>query len=553
MRVLSPLICLTAVIVIGTLALPTDAAAQTLFGKKLVTHKKFPRRTKNELAQLKVLRKTLTDIFADSTFDNVFWGVRIESLDRNELIFKLNGEKNFVPASNQKLLTVAAALTYLDTAFRYTTGIYADGKPSLQPNHANGEWMLNGNLIVRGDGNPCISARWFSPDSLAEYASSLKFFEGIADSLLKQKITLIAGDLVADDGAFIANQTSTDWQGGDGDYAVGWDWDDLFYGMASPVSALALNENSIVVKVFPADSVGKPPLVVISPATGYVSVQNQATTGDKKSKRTLLVSRQLGTNNIVLSGELPITSKGYTERIAVEKPSMFFLSAMAEVFSQKGIRVAGKLRRKRSDEQFSYDKLDIVSVYQSPPLLDILSYLNKESDNFLAEQVLRSIGIQYRGEGSLEAGLDAVRSMMTACGVDMKKHSVADGSGLSRKNRISPNAIVALLRRFYRSEKFPLLFQTLPISGYDGTLRERMSDTKADKRVFAKTGYLGGIRTLSGYLKGDNKEWFAFSIMSMNFTQPRPDIEAVQDKALEALAAFVADPVLGDTLKVAQP
>ncbi|MCS7212248.1 MAG: D-alanyl-D-alanine carboxypeptidase, partial [Chloroherpetonaceae bacterium] len=164
--------------------------------------------------------------------------------------------------------------------------------------------------------------------------------------------------------------------------------------------------------------------------------------------------------------------------------------------------------------------------------------------NYLSEQVLRTVGAAYQGggKGSLEAGLQAMRKVLSIAGAKPEEFLGFDGSGLSRKNRISPDAILSLLRWFYHSSKFETFLKTLAIAGYDGTMLERLRHTKAEKRVFAKTGYLSGVRTISGYLYGENGEWFAFSLMAMNFTQARRDIEELQDKVLELLADFAAKP-----------
>ncbi len=511
-----------------------------------------PRRTKDAQQQVKALQQELARLFLDSSMQHVLWGVRIESLSRKELIFKQLSEKNFIPASNQKLLTVAAALTYLDTAFRYTTSVFAKGRIAR---YSDSSAALHGDLIITSNGNPCLSGKWLEPENPVA-PSATKFFEGIADSLLKAGIHVIKGDLIGDDSAFEPSQTAQDWFGGDGDYAAGLEWDDLSYGMAAPVSALSFNENSIFVQVFPSDTVGKRPIVILSPATGFVSIQNNAVTSAKHSRRTLMITRAIGSNTIVISGELPISQKrGYSEKIAIEKPAMYLLTVLTEVLSHKGIRIEGEIRRKTAQDVFPKDSLILIAQYNSPPLLDILTYLQKESSNYLAEQVLRTVGAAYRGstKGSLEAGLQAIRSVLSMAGAKYDEFLGFDASGLCRKNRISPDAIVSLLRWMYHSKKFEPFLKTLAIAGYDGTLIDRLRHTKAEKRVFAKTGYLSGVRTISGYLYGENGEWFAFSMMAMNFTQARRDIENLQDKVLETLANFAATPLPSSTAAPAEP
>jgi len=182
-----------------------------------------PRQTKAAQQQLKTFQQELARLFLDSSMQHVLWGVRIESLSRKELIFKQLSEKNFIPASNQKLLTVAAALTYLDTAFRYTTSVFAKGRIIR---YSDSSAALHGDLIITSNGNPCLSGKWLEPENPVA-PSATKFFEGIADSLLRAGIHVIKGDLIGDDSAFEPSQPAQDWFGGDGDYATGLEWDDL--------------------------------------------------------------------------------------------------------------------------------------------------------------------------------------------------------------------------------------------------------------------------------------------------------------------------------------
>ncbi|MDW8467543.1 MAG: D-alanyl-D-alanine carboxypeptidase/D-alanyl-D-alanine-endopeptidase [Chloroherpetonaceae bacterium] len=515
------------------------ALPQEIFQKGMFERKPLPPRSKAEQQKLKAFRQALEQLFAQPSMQHVLWGVRIESLSRKEVLFKQLSEKNFIPASNQKLLTVAAALTYLDTAFQYTTNVFARGRLERLPDHTG---VLQGDLIVTSNGNPCLSGKWLDPQN-GEMGSPTLFFEAVADSLLSAGIRIVKGNLIGDDSAFKPSPLSQDWFNGDGEYATGLEWDDLSYGMAAPISALSFNENAVWVQAFPADTVGKPPVIVLLPPTGFVSIQNYATTSAKNTRRTLLISRIMGTNTIVISGELPITQKrGYSEKISIERPAMFFLTVLLETLAKKGIRIEGEIRRKHTAETFIKDSLRLIAQYRSPSLMEILTYLQKESSNYLSEQVLRTVGAAYQGggKGSLEAGLQAMRKVLSVAGAKPEEFLGFDGSGLSRKNRISPDAILSLLRWFYHSSKFETFLKTLAIAGFDGTMLERLRHTKAEKRVFAKTGYLSGVRTISGYLYGENGEWFAFSLMAMNYTQARRDIEELQDKVLELLADFAA-------------
>ncbi len=488
--------------------------------------------SKRDQRLLKELHMELDKLLSNEAHSNTFWGVHIESLNPNfGVLYALNSEKNFVPASNQKLLTTAAALHYLGESFRFRTSAHTWGK--IVPTE-NGTARLDGDLILFSDGNPYHAERFI--DSTGGF-----FFYQLADSLLARNITLINGDLVADDHLVQASIYAHGVSGGDGDYPSDWAWDDLFYAIAPPSSALAFNENFATVTVYPAERVGEVPTVSISPEINFFNIENNATTGFAQTTRTLEVIRRFGTNTIFLSGSIPLDSRGFRERIAVEQPSLYFLTALKTALEAKGIRVSGKLRRKNANDFYATDTLQQVASQLSPPLFSIIAETNKASNNFFAEQLLRRIGYAYRKEGTVDAGLDAVKIYLNSLGITEKNFYIIDGCGLSRKNRISPSAIVKILKKNYAADSFETYYQSLAVAGKDGTLQNRFREGKAKDMTFAKTGFLGGIRTLSGYFYGEDEEWIVFSIMAMNFTQSRLEIEKVQDRIIELLAEWAAE------------
>ncbi len=512
-----------------TLVVTTDCVYAQ---KKTPSHFISKKLSKRDQRLLKELHNELDHLLSDDAHHNTFWGVHLESLDpKFGVLYALNSEKNFVPASNQKLLTTAAALHYLGEAFRFRTSAHTWGKIIRLE---NGAARLDGDLIVMSDGNPYHAERFV--DSTGGF-----FFYQLADSLLARNITLINGDLVADDRYVQASIYSYAISGGDGDYASDWAWDDLSYAMAAPASALAFNENSATVSIYPADSVGKSPMISISPDVGFFKIENNATTGYAQTKRTLEVVRRFGTNTVLVSGSIPLDSRGFRERIAVEQPSLYFLTALKKSLEEKGIRVRGNLRRKRETDFYLTDTLQQLASQVSPPLFSILAETNKASNNFFAEQLLRRIGYAYRKEGSIDAGLDAVKIYLNSIGITEKHFYIIDGCGLSRKNRIAPLAVVKLLKKQYAADSFETYYQSLAVAGKDGTLQNRLRESKASEMTFAKTGFVGGVRTLSGYFYGEDEEWIAFSIMAMNFTQSRLEIEKVQDRIIELLAEWAAE------------
>lgn len=487
----------------------------------------FAKEPPKKIVGLDALQKELNEIFLKRSPNNFLWGIRVESLDKNQVIYSLNAEKNFIPASNLKVVTVAAALNYLDTTFRYSTKVSIRGK--IQNPGQVAQRSLKGDLVVRSNGDPTISDKWLN-------GNPTRFFEAVADSLNRLGISRIDGDLIGDDSEFIVSDIAMDFRGGDGDYAGSWEWEDLVYAMASPASALSFNENMIRVEAYPVQKQGKPPLVITTFPTSSVSIVNRAVTGGRKAERTIRISRQFGTNTILVTGTIPIGSAKLSEPIAIERPALFFLSVLKETLAKKGITVSGKVRRKAWNEAITDDALTPIAIHVSPPINRILEYINKESNNFSAEQVLRTLGKTKQNRASQEAGLQVLQAYLLSLGIAENAFYLKDASGLSRQNMITPTALVTVLKSFYKTTQFPAFRNTLSVAGTDGTLEKRLIGTAAQGTVYGKTGYVSGVRTFSGYVRTADNEWIAVSLMAMNYTQPTKEIEAFQDQALEVLA-----------------
>jgi serine-type D-Ala-D-Ala carboxypeptidase/endopeptidase (penicillin-binding protein 4) len=476
------------------------------------------------------LQKEINALVNDEENKNLFWGIRIESPDRYGLLFTQNEERNFIPASNQKVITSSAALALLDSSFRFTSKSFLRGEIIRWQDTA---LALNGDLVVRSNGNPCHSRQW-------QELNGGDFFEMIADSLYRLGVRVITGDLVGDNTAFQSSSLSYYATDGDGDYALDWSWDDLMNNNAAPASALAYNENCIRLFVEPSDTLGGKVSIITAPDVGFVKVENNALTGSADMSKTIGVAKRFGKNEAVVYGYLPKNVRQYRESVAIEKPTQFFLTALKLALNLRGITVRGTLRKKASSDFYITDSLQTLVQQRSPALPLILAQMNKESNNFFAEQVIRVLGLAMKGNGTLQSGLSVTSEFLTSLGISGKQFYLADGSGLSHKNRIAPAAMVKLLKSWYQRPNFEVFYKTLAIGGKDGTLERRLKDLPSECTVMAKTGYIGGARTISGYIHTEKRGWFIFSIMALNYLQPTKKIEEVQDGVLQLISNWAA-------------
>jgi serine-type D-Ala-D-Ala carboxypeptidase/endopeptidase (penicillin-binding protein 4) len=481
--------------------------------------------------RLESLQQDLEDIFEDPNFSNAHWGITVQSLETGQYIFRRNDTRSFIPASNQKLFTSAMALSTLGPDFSYTTQLVTDGRIS--------DRTLRGDLIIRGAGDPT-----FGSPSLNSDGAMLATYEAWADSLERLGVTRIVGDIIGDDSYFTSQR-----------YPYGWAIEDIPYYFAMQTSGLSFGENKVTVKAWPSTKIGAPPKYSLTPETEYIDILDQATTKADSitiklrkgvdstvvvGTTTLEITRDQGKNVIKMTGEIPKSGDTVREHITVEDPTLFATEMLREVLEARGIEVRGKTLSVRDlKKKIPYLKTRVLAYYTSPTLDKIVSQINKRSNNHFAEQVYLTVAKERKGEGSWDKGAEAMKDFVSSIGIDPQKMAVYDGSGLSRMDLVTPMQITTLLRYMYqRKNLFAALYPSLSVVGVDGTMSTRLRDTRAQGNVRAKTGFLTGVRTISGYLSTADGEMLAFSMLANNYTTPVSLVNNLQDLVLLRLVNF---------------
>lgn len=454
------------------------------------------------------LRPELDRLFGAPAFARMQWSVYVQSLDSGAVLYERNASKLMMPASNMKVVTLSAAAERLGWDFRYKTTLAATGPVD------NG--VLRGDLVVVGSGDPTINGRGgVSPTAV---------FESWADRLREAGIRCIEGRIVADARAFDAEGLG-----------AGWAWDYLGYSYAAAVSALQYNEDVAELVVKPGPTAGAPAGVEVRPAESGLLVDNGLTTV-AAGPLDIQLRRLPGSNRLRVTGTVPVGSAEVKRTATVDDPALYFVRVLRAVLVARGIDVAG--------EAVGLDPLDaaasaprrVLLEHQSPPLSEMARVLMKVSQNLYAETFLKTMGIA--AGGSAEAGLGAVREVLTGWGIPPDAYVVVDGSGLSRYNYLTAETLAHILRQMYRDPRHRDAFQaTLPVGGQDGgTIARRFKATRAEGNVRAKTGSIANVRALSGYVTTLDGEPLLFSIIANHFTQPQATIDAATDMAVERLA-----------------
>lgn len=459
---------------------------------------------------VKRLRADLDRIFSDRRFSGARWGVEVYSLDRSEKIYERDSLGLYVPASNNKIITAAVALICLGPDYRYETRALTDGHIE------NG--ALRGNLVIVGTGDPFHSPQLQPGDAFAA-------FRDWAAKLKEMDVRKIGGDIIGDGGAF-----------DDTRFGLGWEWNDLGQGYAAPVGALQFHDNLLSLEIIPGPAKGDPALVRISPLENYLSLDNKILTGAEKTPVRVKIGRGATRKTILASGSVPLKGEAVSQSVAVLSPAHYFLSALRHILAEEGVDTMNcQIMEKRG---YSSSSLSALWTHSSPMLTECLKPLLKASQNLYAETLARTLGLALRGEGSFERGREVVEKILEQMGIEKESYVYADGSGLSRLNLTSPDALVRVLRSMHRHRRFADFYDALPVAGLDGTLANRMKNTKAENNVRAKTGSIANVSAISGYMRTAGGEMLAFSILANNFLVPRDIAESIQDKALEHLANF---------------
>ena len=454
------------------------------------------------------LQQDIRTLLDDPNLGNAFLGIYIESLDDGAILFRQNEHKLFVPASNMKLYTTAASLVKLGKDFRFKTVIGTDS--SLIDS------TLRGNLIIRGSGDPGISGRYFGGkrDSI---------FKQWADSLLEKGVRRIKGSLIGDNSYF-----QTDILGDS------WNWDDEPFWYSAQPSALSFNDNCVEISAWPGRLPGAPVSVMQSPKINYLEIRNSAVTFPKDSLPHLDISRLRAQNVATVEGALPAGADTVEETISVERPAEYFLRELQAILQEKGITVQGGVEVRNRYVPVS----DTLFRHNSATLSALITTVNKKSHNFFAEQLLKTLGARFNGNGSFKGGAGVVANWTRSIGIPPSEFINVDGSGLSRQNFVTPFATVTLLKHLYQYGDFLTFYESLPIAGVDGSLKNRMRHSPAQGNVHAKTGYVRHMRSLSGYVRGKDKRPYVFSIMVNNYSVPTPYINDLQDKICILLSNY---------------
>ena len=472
------------------------------------------------------LQGRISEILQKPELAQAMVGIKVASLDNGRVLFESNANKLLRPASNMKLYTVAAALDRLSPDYHFVTSIYARARPDAAG-------TIRGDLTIYGRGDPSIAARFNN-------GNYFKAIDDLAARIIAAGVKSVEGDLVGDETYFTGPQ-----------YGSGWEWDDLQWWYGAEVSALTVNDNALDLSIKPGMQVGVPAVVTTGPPDPLLTIINKVKTAPKGTKRELAAYRGLASDEVEISGSIPLDDKGYSGGLAVSRPALLFAYLLRASLAQQGAVIKGKTRTisqpvSAASAGTIVSGLVEVATLQSPPLSMIAAQTLKPSQNLYTELILRtlgnvaapaptSVGVDRTSES---VGIDVVRTFLREAGVNASPLSLNDGSGLSRNDMVTAEATLQLLT-YMRRHRYATAFRdALPIAGVDGTLRNRMKGTAAENNLRAKTGTLSSASSLSGFVTTAAGEELVFSIMVNNYPEGTNPASVCIDPIAVLLASF---------------
>ena len=441
-------------------------------------------------------------------------GVKIVSLDSGKIVFEQNAEKYFMPASNMKIFTVAAALQKLSPNFRFATSVYAPMMPD-----ENG--TVRGDVSIFGRGDISISTSFNNGDYY-------KGLDELADKIIGAGVKKIAGNLIGDESYFTGSPIPN-----------GWEWDDLQWYYGAEISALSINNNAVDLNVKPNSSAGAPCVVQILPANTFVKTVNTCKTSSSSQKRDLRVHKRLDRNIIEIGGTIPTGDRGFAGEISVSHPADVFIELLKQRLEQKGVTITGQSRVINTKLQNAADRIEIAKI-ESTPLSIIAGKTLKPSQNLYTETLLWTLGEQLGAKDSdstsAERGISVVQNFLREIGIQPDSVVQYDGSGLSRHNLVTPDSIAALYIYMSKSPYAAAWENAQAVAGVDGTLQNRFKGTNAAGNVRGKTGTIDQVSALSGYINSASGERFVFSLIVNGVNNL-----AVRKNAIDDIVVALAD------------
>jgi len=490
------------------------------------------------------LRERIQTVMSRPEFAHSNFGIEFFDMQTGQVLYALNADKVFVPASTTKLLTEGAVLAKLGSDFRFRTVVYRTG-----PMDKHGK--LKGDVVLVASGDPNLSNR-IQPDGTLAFVDHDHTYQGpalpgdplavlreMAQTIAAKGIRTIEGNVYIDTSLLP-----------DSEHEGGTD---------TVLSSIIVNDNVVDLTGKAGAKAGDPIAVVVSPETGYVHFLNKMVTGVADSKPSLDVSepspRPDGSIDVTLNGSIPLGGETQTGAYPVPSPTKFATFAFRECVTAAGIQIQSRKSFAPPDLaalKKVYTPDNVIAEHTSPPMSEDIKITLKVSHNLHASMGQYYLGLLVAKASTdvLNAGFKVENEFLKSAHLDLSGASQGDGAGGDWADLFSPDFICHYLAYWKTRADFPTLFAGLPILGKDGTLARIQVTSPAAGHIFAKTGTFGSEdrlnqrqmlngKGLAGYVITKSNRTIAFAAY-VNHTSLANDPDAAQNIAGQALGEIAA-------------
>ncbi|MDE0518678.1 MAG: D-alanyl-D-alanine carboxypeptidase/D-alanyl-D-alanine-endopeptidase [Bdellovibrionales bacterium] len=397
--------------------------------------------------------------------------------DEKEILYQMNADQDFIPASLAKIFIASALLDSLPPSFQFTTRLLAKNKIKKA--------TLKGNLYLQGGGDP-----GFVSESLWN----------LVNNLTRNNLKTIEGDLIVDDSRFDKERKGPRLpQNSHSSYDA-------------PVGALSFNWNTANIYLRPGEKTRDPLRITIDPSSLYFSsIDNKTRTVTKKRKKTISIQRRKEKQfreSLKITGSLPLHQPEMLIYRNILFPAIWTGWNAINFLQQRDIQVTGQIKR-----GLTPSNARVLAEWQSRPLTEHIKLMMKYSNNFMVEMLIKNMVVELESKkGNLKDGLKIIKSHIHKIGIPSQEYRLIQASGLSRKNKIKPRHLLTVLKYWLHHPLQPEFESSFPLANEDGTLKKYFKKADLKGRIHAKTGHLHGVTGLAGYLitRSGKKNIFVF-------------------------------------------
>jgi D-alanyl-D-alanine carboxypeptidase/D-alanyl-D-alanine-endopeptidase (penicillin-binding protein 4) len=426
------------------------------------------------------LKLAMDKLEKDDQFAHASIGLYIVNSKTGQVIFDKNAQLGLAPASTQKVVTSAAAFELLGKDYTYTStlgyeGIIKDG-------------ILNGKLIFTGSGDPTLGSwRW-------KQTNEASFREKLAVAFKAQKIASVNGDLLIDESRFESQATPD-----------GWTWDDIGNYYGAGLWGVNWHENRYDLFLKPGLNVGDPVKIISTvPELSITTLVNELKTGKAGSGDNSII--YLPENGVVgaIRGTVPAGVDRFKVSGSIPDAPHQMAIVIETALKEANINISGRYSTAMVDDLNGKKRPEnIISLvnFDSPPLDSINYWFLQESINLYGEALVKTMAYKKKGLGSTSDGIDLIKDLWKSKGIANAELKMRDGSGLSPANRLTAHALVTVMQFARKQDWFTSFYHSLPLQN----------------NIKMKSGYIGGVRSYTGYVKSKTGEEYTFAFIINNF------------------------------------